>query len=263
MRLTKSWLATGNSFWVNTVHKNPLSWEAAFVDGLWTFKNIETGRYLGHVLDVVIKQSEDIKTTTHPFIWQVKRDVNGWLKLSVPYTNFVLDMEINERRKVMTCNSHGQSNQRWILNPDKPLQFPIEPGTIYKIICSEAGTVVNLDDSGVVSGHHYNEGRNQKWEAIPTNSDTWLFKNHFSGKYLGIWVDLPANGTLVGGTDNPFAWDVIPKYVNGKLCNRNSVILRVPSTELHLDLRYQKKDPGTRIQLWWNVVNSYWILSKV
>ncbi|KAF6758620.1 hypothetical protein DFP72DRAFT_1064733 [Ephemerocybe angulata] len=239
-------------------------WEAASVNGLWTFKNAETGRYLGYTLYVPVKEGDVIKATTHPFTWQVTRDAKGWAKLSVPYTNFVLDMEANQNSWAVTGRtSYEQSNQRWILDSEITFKLPITAGNLYKIVSSNVGAVVNLDDSSeFVSGYKYNEGRNQKWEAIPGDAGTWFLKNHLTHTYLGIGAMVANHGTPVVGTEQPFAWDIIRKYVDGKPCKRNGVMLRVPSTELALNPDYlSHNNPGTKIQLQVNPTG-YWILKK-
>lgn len=239
-------------------------WEATSTNGLWTFKNTETGRYLGHNLDVIIEEHEIIKATTHPFTWRVERDAKGWAKLWVPFTRLVLDMEIGQgRRTIMSCISHDRSNQKWILSPDIESKLPIIPGDLYRIVSSFAGTVLHLEASGAVSGHEYNEGRNQKWEAIPSGTGTWFLRNHFTGRYLGIEGDVATNEkSFLVGIDQPFAWDITRKYIDGEPCKREGVLLRVPSTLLAPHLLAWGKAPGTKVHLYHHE-EQYWVFEKV
>ena len=98
-------------------------------------------------------------------------DADGETRLCIPYTNQVLDLNLNGgwangiRIQVYTDWGVRQDNQKWIINtslhylrrwllavwlsldPDTTFKHPVTAGGIYRITNRASGTVVHVEDS--------------------------------------------------------------------------------------------------------------------
>ncbi|KAF5328520.1 hypothetical protein D9611_014374 [Ephemerocybe angulata] len=52
-------------------------WDTDTQDGFWTFKNAETGLYLGFDLGEVVQNDVHVIATSNPFAWSVKEMQRG------------------------------------------------------------------------------------------------------------------------------------------------------------------------------------------
>ncbi|KAF6753481.1 hypothetical protein DFP72DRAFT_407121 [Ephemerocybe angulata] len=245
-------------------------WEVASRNGLWTFKNNETGLYLGFDVGVVANNGKDVTATANAFTWAVMRDEKGWSKLFIPYTKQSLDLDDHggwgNGIGIHSYVAIDNLCQKWVIDPDTSFEAPVASGELYKLLNPASGTVAHLEEpSNEVSGFRYNEGRNQKWEVLSSGSGTWFIKSHYNGLYIGIKDNVAEKGARVVGTEGPFAWDIAPKYREGRR-KPNGTILYVPNTELAFNLKSGNASPGTEIQLWTDPNSwpkQYWVFEKV
>ncbi|KAF6765535.1 hypothetical protein DFP72DRAFT_204582 [Ephemerocybe angulata] len=250
-------------------------WVAASKNGFWTFKNSETGRYLGFDVGVVAKNGRHVVATANAFAWAIVREDSekGWMKLFVPYTNQCLDLDANggwaNGITIQSVAAHNNHCGKWVIDPDTTFEPIAMPGELYKLLNYESKTVCSLrgafERRQTVSGFRYNEGRNQKWEAIPSGSGTWFVRNHFDGLYMGIKGTIAEIGSCVVGTEAPFAWDIAPRYKEGRRREPNGAIVYVPNTELALCIENGSSSPGAKLKLWADPIgwSQYWVFEKV
>ncbi|KAJ2918732.1 hypothetical protein MD484_g1655, partial [Candolleomyces efflorescens] len=239
-------------------------WEAESTPmGSWSFKNVEhPGLYLGLERKIVANDGELVVGVSYPFAWAPKRVGKAaspvMFKLCIPYTNQVLDLNLNGgwangiRIQVYTDWGVRQDNQKWIINTNTTFKHPVTAGGIYRITNRASGTVVHVEDSKKVAGYSFNDGRNQKWEAILDElTGFWCFRNPWSGLYLAIDSDLnPAekvSKARVVGVPQRFAWDLLLARGYGHQGEECRIVL--PYTDLHLDLDSGKADPGAIINI--------------
>ncbi|KAF6755166.1 hypothetical protein DFP72DRAFT_1067891 [Ephemerocybe angulata] len=248
-------------------------WEAASKNGFWTFKNSETGLYLGFDVGVVANNGRHVVATANAFRWAIIREDSGkgWMKLFVPYTNQCLDLDDNggwaNGITIQSVAAHNNHCGKWVIDPDTTFEPIAIPGELYKLLNCESKTVAHLEEpSNEVSGFRYNEGRNQKWEALPSGSGTWFIRNHYNGLYMGIKGTVAELRSPVIGTEEPFAWDIAPRYREGRR-EPNGAIDRVyvPNTEFAVCIMNGNPTPGTILELWTNPNDwyQYWVFEKV
>ncbi|RXW17803.1 hypothetical protein EST38_g8058 [Candolleomyces aberdarensis] len=205
-------------------------WEAQTTPaGFWRFKNVQFGLYLGIKEGQVATDGLAIRGVSHPFNWAAKRTdeaapVAAVFKLFVPFTKQVLhlndDNSWTNGIKIQTWSDLGsnQAAQKWIIDSNTTFEVPFEAGRIYILVNCHTGTVAQLEDTNQIAGYSFNGGRNQTWEASQEEgTGHWLFKNPWSGRYMGIAGDTEAavNQTPIIGVPQPFAWNVVPDRTQG------------------------------------------------
>ncbi|EAU89036.2 hypothetical protein CC1G_10005 [Coprinopsis cinerea okayama7 len=236
-------------------------WEARRgLGGLWKFRSVATGNNLGLDLGKIAKNCALTTDTPTEFLWKVNRiefEGRQCLQFIVPNTAYVLDASsphdiggVFPYNTVYVYENWFSGNQMWYLDDNVTPQPPCVVGCTYKISSSNGSSVAHLeDDTGKVSGFRYNEGRNQLWEAVPFENETylWAFKNVFNGLYLGIDSDseVAKERTRVVGSPTPFFWYIAPDSIIG-----DAVRILVPYTTLVLDLSQHDSAPGTVIHLY-------------
>ncbi|KAG2007984.1 hypothetical protein CC2G_013466 [Coprinopsis cinerea AmutBmut pab1-1] len=203
-----------------TTMMNPsrgVQWRVTITNGLCSFFNVASERYLG------LKQSRSTAAlsdgvqlvgTADEFLWEVTRTGTVY-RLSVPYTNYVLDADTYGTLPGIKLQLYqrwtDKSNQQWTIDTDIFPRIPCLENRKYKIVNGQSGTVMHLEDTMNVSGFRYNEGRNQLWEPVRVDGlYRWMFRNSRNGQYLGIKRGDAARGTRVVTVTEPFVWIVIP-----------------------------------------------------
>ncbi|KAJ2935736.1 hypothetical protein H1R20_g1358, partial [Candolleomyces eurysporus] len=229
-------------------------WEAQTMPaGFWRFKNVQFGLYLGIEKGRVATDGLAIRGVKHPFNWAAKRTDEAGpspavFKLFVPFTKQVLYLNDGNSWtngvKIQSWQEleSDEAGQKWIIDSNATFEVPFEAGKIYMLVNCNTGTVVHLEDTNKTAGYSFNGGRNQRWEASQEEgTGYWVFKNPWSGLYMGIAGDTSdaGNNTRIVGVPQPFAWDV----VRDRTQSANSGAYR-----LNLDLRLP--NPGYSIHLW-------------
>ncbi|KAF5331407.1 hypothetical protein D9611_011844 [Ephemerocybe angulata] len=251
---------------VQRAHKRPPSctqWEGSSRNGFWTFKNNETGLYLGFDVCVPANNGRHVVATANAFTWAVISEdaKKGWKKLSVPYTNQYLDLDDHggwaNGITIQSYANHTNQCQKWVIDSDTTFEPFAIPRELYKLLNPTTKTVAHLEEPS-------NEASDtMKWEVLPSGGGTWFIRNHYNGLYMGIKGTIAEKGTQVVGTEEPFAWNIAPRYKDGRR-KPNGALVYVPNTELALNIVAGSSSPGVKMQLWTNPNDwpQYWAFEK-
>ncbi|TFK24155.1 hypothetical protein FA15DRAFT_669810 [Coprinopsis marcescibilis] len=252
-------------------------WKAIKVDCFWKFESVAaTGYYLGFDRSTRAKNGlKIIGTSNKDAIWYVTIGKNikypNTLQLCIPYTKYVLDTDAHNKNlesvdlqlweDSQTWKEWNRSNQVWILDQDIEPAVPCVNGGVYHIQNVQTGTVIHFEShTGNVRSHHYNEGRNQLWEATRAGSDEslWSFKNILNGRYLSIGGDIAELDQPIIGSNGPFRWRLVPSALNS-----SHFELYVPHVDLSMDVKDLSSASGAKIKLSSPSRDRLWRFEKV
>ncbi|KAH6908613.1 hypothetical protein BKA70DRAFT_1400631 [Coprinopsis sp. MPI-PUGE-AT-0042] len=227
------------------------TWTLATDGNFWTIQNSQSKRYLGLGVTDQIRNGIRIREVDHAFLWRVL-NCPGCIKVAVPYTGYLLDLNQGDSKPGTTVNVYQSENhiyQEWVFVT--PRTLPIEEGKIYSLVNALSGTAVGFDEDQWVCGFQLREnGSSQHFQAHNTGHG-WTFQHVASHLYLGLQpttVKLEY-GWRVRAVSTPFPWMVVSAAI---LEDDSLVKLFVPYTDAVMYLLEGAPDDGTKIIIWAN-----------
>ncbi|KAH6880320.1 hypothetical protein BKA70DRAFT_1343709 [Coprinopsis sp. MPI-PUGE-AT-0042] len=191
-------------------------WEIAKVAGRsYSFRNVETQRYLGMEIGTKVGEGYNLCEVTHAFPWDIERH-QLLVVLSVPYTNYVANIgwgDPTPGAAVHIRSYQGHHRFRWHLSKDLHLApcKALQHGSVYRIVCVRSQTVIGLHGNHAACFSVDDAANSQKFVATETEQG-WAFQNIESKRFLGLPSSTGRieDGTQVAFVEKPFSWIVLP-----------------------------------------------------